>query len=225
MSNEEVLRARSRVVDHWKRLFAIVSGFAITVACGRAYSCLLVGDIDGLTQFVAFIVTLLPVFHGMERSLDLRYLQPRSPIPHAARLIGDTGVLLITALFFLLLALSIPDHGQAWLMERSELLRSWFPRAFVGFLVFDAIVLVVTRTRLKTVAPETGAHDAHARLAALNAVAALVVGIGVIWLDVLTRFGLAVVALVRSGIDYGMSSSFLYPQAALADPPPPSGRR
>lgn len=223
MSNEEVLRARSRVVDHWKRLFAIVSGFAITVACVRAYSCLLVGDVDGLMRFVAFIVTLVPVFHGMERSLDLRYLEPRSPIPHAARLMGDTSVLLITALFFLLLALSIPDHGQAWLMERSESLRSWFPRAFVGFLVFDAIVLVVTRTRLKKVAPETRAHDAHARLAALNAVAALVVGTGV-WLDVLTRFGLAVIALVRSAIDYGMSSGFLYPQATLSDPPTPSGR-
>lgn len=122
------------------------------MGCLRTYSCLLTGDWDGVMQFVTFIVTLLPVFHGMERSLDLRYLDRGSPIPGAMRLVGDTSVLLVTALFFLGLALSIPDHGAPWLKDHLPTMRSLFVWAFFGFLVFDTVVLVVTRSRLAAIA-------------------------------------------------------------------------
>jgi len=215
MADEDVLRARSRVVDHWKRLFAIVCGFAITVACVRAYSCLLVADVHGIMLFVAFISTLLPVFHGMERSLDLRYLEARSPVPTAVRLMGDTGVLMISALFFLVLGLSIRDHSQAWLTPHSDRLRFIFLWALVGFLVFDSLVLFATRNRLQQVAPESGAHESHKRLALLNlASAGAVAAAGL--LDVLGGLLIAVVAVGRSIIDYLMSGGFLYPQTELS---------
>lgn len=215
MSDEAVLRGRNRVVDHWKRLFAIVSGFSITVACVRAYSCLLVGDVHGLMLFVAFIATLLPVFHGMERSLDLRYLEPRSPIPTAPQLMGDTVVLIISALFFLVLGLSIRDHSQPWLADRSEALRLIFNWAFIGFLAFDSLVLFSTRKRLRQIAPESGAHDAHSRLAILNVISAAVLVVAAL-LGILTGFLLAAIAVVRTLIDYTMSNRFLYPQAELS---------
>lgn len=71
------------------------------------------------------------------------------------------------------------------------------------------------------VVPEAGAHDAHTRLAVLNSIAALAIALG-IWLDILMRFGIAMIAIVRSVIDYVISSGFLYPQATVSDPPFPS---
>jgi hypothetical protein len=206
---EDVLRARNRVVDHWKRLFAIVSGFAITVACLRVYSCALSGDLTGMFQFVALVATIPPVFHGMERSLDLRYLQPRSPIPGAARMMGDTAVLMVTGLFFLGLALSIPDYGQTWLAGKKDVLQRWYIWLLVSFFVFDFIVLLATRGRLR----EAGVQSAHTRLAVLNLVAGLAILVAV-RLDSML-WSLALIAIVRSVIDYNMAKDLLYPQASL----------
>ncbi len=213
-NSEDVLRARNRVVDHWKRLFAIVSGFAITVACLRVYSCALSRDLAGILQFVVLIVTIPPVFHGMERSLDLRYLQRRSPIPGAARMVGDTAVLMLTGLFFLGLALSIPDHGQSWLVDRKDILRRWYMLLLVSFFFFDSIVLWATKKRLQETAPEAGAHSAHRNLAILNVLtcAAIIAAVG---FD-LGFWPVALIAVGRTLLDYKISRAFLYPQASLS---------
>jgi hypothetical protein len=230
---EDVFRARNRVVDHWKRLFAIICGFAITVACLRAYTCVLEKDWTGLLQFFALMVTIPPVFHGIERSLDVRYLQSTSPIPGAGRLIIDTAILMLTALFFLGLALNIPDLSVQWWAERAIVLRRRFLLLLVLFFLFDFVVLLVARKLLRE-GGAGGEHlSTHARLAVINLLAGLAVGVGMFSGAAVARyFGVdgwlasrgfeapvvaaALIAVGRTILDYPVSRRFLYPQENLA---------
>jgi hypothetical protein len=221
---EDVLRSRNRVVDHWKWLFAIICGFAITVACLRAYTCFLVPDLPGILQFMALIVTIPPIFHGMERSLDLRYLQPTSAIPGAVRMIVDTSILTITALLFLGLALSIPDFSQRFLVERQDTLRHWYLWLFVSFFWFDVLVLWGTSYRFDL----PGVKKSHYALAVLNLVTGVAIALVMLfdpfaaWIstgfepgqptDSTVLLPVAIIAGLRSVLDYWIGRKFLYPQ-------------
>jgi hypothetical protein len=104
---------RSRLVDHFKRAYQIIAGLAITLACTRLVP-------DGVPSFgifsdtsfwlfCIFFITVVPIFHGGDRSLDIKYL-PAKPVGfwgHAAY-VWDVYMLLITAILFVKIAQSIP---------------------------------------------------------------------------------------------------------------------
>lgn len=207
---EQVMTERARVVDHWKRLFSILVGFAITVACQRAYACWLSGDASGLVQFVILIVTIPPIFHGMERSLDVRYLQGDTGNPSAVRLILDTTTLVVTGLFLLALALSIPTHEQPDLGHDGRRRDAFFLLLFL-FFILDSALLGLASQRFES---SFGHRRAHRRLASLNIGVAGALGLALVVLcGPVLAWVSAGIAIARSIADYVISREFLYPQA------------
>jgi len=65
---------RGRVVDHAKRLYSIVVGLAVAEACKQLFP----SDSWNSTTFVlfcTFLVTIVPIFQGFDRSLDIKYYE------------------------------------------------------------------------------------------------------------------------------------------------------
>jgi hypothetical protein len=104
---------RSRLIDHFKRAYQIIVGLAITLACTK----LVPGGIPNFGifsetsfwLFCTFFITVVPIFHGGDRSLDIKYLRA-TPVGfwgHAAY-VWDVYMLLITAILFVKIAQSIP---------------------------------------------------------------------------------------------------------------------
>lgn len=214
-TDEEIIRARSRVVDHWKRFFAILVGFALTYAVIRTYSCILQHEWNGVYCFVALVVTLPPVFLGMERSLDLRYLQKNSPIPSVWTIAGDTFLLFVTGLAFMALAASIPDPAQSPWKDNVANLENLFIVILGVFFLIDTPILFVTGLRL---GGDQSVKGVHFRLALINLVAGvLCLAVRFLPFAYPYRFGIVVaIAALRTFFDYWVSGNgFFFPQVSL----------
>jgi len=78
---------RGRVVDHAKRLYSIVVGLAVAEACKRLFPF----DAWNSTTFVlfgTFLFTIIPIFQGFDRSLDIKYYEvPLGETPTARNFI------------------------------------------------------------------------------------------------------------------------------------------
>lgn len=138
-----------RVVDHMKRLFAIVCGLALTLSCINAYTCFNQPTADqvGILQFVILLISIVPVFHGAERSLDLKYLRAEAPGGHPGWIILDFWLLLVSALFFILIAQGVPDYRQGTPPD-VDLLRDRFLHILGIFFLFDVAVLLQGALRI-----------------------------------------------------------------------------
>ncbi|SFK34599.1 hypothetical protein [Methylocapsa palsarum] len=110
VDEQQAKTERSRLVDHFKRVYSIIAGLAITEACKNLwpFSPASIGDYR-LWMFAAFFITIVPIFHGGDRSLDRKYIdhKPESGWQRASY-IWDVYMLLITAIFFVGLAEAIP---------------------------------------------------------------------------------------------------------------------
>ena len=89
-------------IDHAKRLYSIVVALAVAEACKRLFPF----DSWNSTTFVlfcAFLVTIIPIFQGFDRSLDIKYYEePLGETPKARIMyLWDVMMLLITSIFFL----------------------------------------------------------------------------------------------------------------------------
>jgi hypothetical protein len=111
-----VAQERARLIDHFKRAYQIIVGLAITGACTKLFA-------DGVVKFPldvsvwlfgAFFITVVPIFHGGDRSLDVKYLREQ-PTGFWKRFfyIWDVYILLITAILFVKIAQAIPDAPAA----------------------------------------------------------------------------------------------------------------
>ncbi|ACK51217.1 hypothetical protein Msil_2285 [Methylocella silvestris BL2] len=135
-------RDRSRLIDHFKRVYSIVAGLAITEACRQIWPF----SWDSFANyrfwmFATFFVTIVPIFHGGDRSLDHKYLDHETTTTaQRFKFIWDVYMLLITAILFVGIAEAIPkpsapgaappDPAQFYL--------------FMAFLfAFDVFVLIV----------------------------------------------------------------------------------
>jgi hypothetical protein len=104
---------RSRLIDHFKRAYQIIAGLAITLACSKLVP-------DGVPSFgifsdtsfwlfCTFFITVVPIFHGGDRSLDIKYLRaPPKGFGGQAAYVWDVYMMLITAILFVKIAQSIP---------------------------------------------------------------------------------------------------------------------
>jgi hypothetical protein len=104
---------RSRLIDHFKRAYQIIVGLAITLACTKLVpegipSSRIFLD-TSFWLFCTFFITVVPIFHGGDRSLDIKYLR-KSPVGFWGQVayIWDVYMLLITAILFVKIAQSIP---------------------------------------------------------------------------------------------------------------------
>jgi hypothetical protein len=103
----DAAQERSRLIDHFKRAYQIIVGLAITLACTKLFP----NDDPGVPWdtsfwlFCAFFITVVPIFHGGDRSLDVKYLQaPAVGFWSRAAYIWDVYMLLITAILFVKIA-------------------------------------------------------------------------------------------------------------------------
>jgi hypothetical protein len=131
--------ARARLIDHFKRVYSIIAGLAITEACKRLW---LAGGPESTPQlwmFLTFFITVVPIFHGGDRSLDQKYIihPPKSPLDKFAYL-WDVYMLLITALLFFFVAESMPEAVKGSTFRPNEF---YF---WMGWLfAFDVVVLAI----------------------------------------------------------------------------------
>jgi hypothetical protein len=90
---------RSRLIDHFKRAYQIIVGLAITLACTKLFPGGFPTPSDtSFWLFCTFFITVVPIFHGGDRSLDIKYLRAQ-PVGFWGRAayVWDVYMLLITA--------------------------------------------------------------------------------------------------------------------------------
>ncbi|MFC2085660.1 hypothetical protein ACFLRO_00445 [Bacteroidota bacterium] len=62
-----------------------------------------------LPYLIAFVVTLVPFYHGGLRHLDLSYIKEGHPIPKSGSMIADWTLLFLQSCLFLALAIAVKD--------------------------------------------------------------------------------------------------------------------
>ena len=141
---------RSRLIDHFKRVYTIIAGLAITEAVRRLVP-LPENWLGGpaLWLFVIFFLTIVPIFHGGDRSLDLKYMErKRASGLQRFWYLWDVYMLLITAMLFVAIAEAIP-HPQESLPHRIVTVADTlaFFEIMCATLVFDVAILVIDRIK------------------------------------------------------------------------------
>jgi len=142
----QVKQNRVRLVDHFKRVYTIIVGLAITEAVKGQFPPTLetVFGPPGW-MFWTFFITIVPIFHGGDRSLDIKYTR-EAGVGNRAKYLWDVYVLLFTAVLFVWIADSIPSVLKAAhpfppkdLLEQSML----FYRLMGIMFLFDVVVLFI----------------------------------------------------------------------------------
>lgn len=199
-------RAREGSVKNLQELYTVAVGVALAVAIEQ-----LVRLPEGqgafikwevLPTFGAFLVTLVPFYHGALRHLDQRYVEERGEAVRDGALLADFFLLFLEACLLLGTARVLPDaRAAAW--------------GLAILLVFDAlwgggIYLLFTRGRRKWEELEW---------VRLNLVAGPLLMVSLLALrytprsagEAILAFGLPVAMLLRSVIDYRRSWAFYFP--------------
>jgi len=145
------IEAHNRTIDHFKAVYAIIAGLALTEACLRVMPLSSAWDFR-IPMFFTLFITVVPIFHGGDRSLDVKY---RGHIPQngweRAKLLWDDYMLLLTAILFVCVAEAIPKQPEAG-HAAAELNPQAFYYWMAVMLGFDVFVVAVDR--IKTPKPE-----------------------------------------------------------------------
>lgn len=134
----------SRLIDHFKRAYQIIVGIAITNACLQLFQNGVIKFPDPqFWMFCTFFITVVPIFHGGDRSLDVKYLgEEVSGFWQRASYLWDVYMLLITAILFVKIAQAIPASPEVpW--QR-------FYQWMAGMLFFDVAILIVDAFKSRT---------------------------------------------------------------------------
>lgn len=198
MSSESE-RIRVRSVDSLQKIYAVVIALAIAQAVQGllkdpvAGTLLAFGQIlVGLPAFVAFLVTLVPFWHGMNRHLDRCYLEKKSAVVQGALLFDFATFLLEASLLF----------AAGWSLRS-------------GIYSFVALgLLLVTDMVWGFISHEIHfpGHKSHVRRwSGINLVAIVVAILIVAFPFQQKSIVLMVVALTRSIVDYLWCWDFYFP--------------
>ena len=144
-------QARLRLIDHFKRVYTIVVGLAITEAVRRLFPIVPTDlPVPALCMFATFFLTLVPIFHGGDRSLDVKYASTsQDTLDERASYLWDVYMLLTTAILFVFIAEAIPQKVASGSDAGSYPNAGLFYFFMAMMLVFDAFVLVVDRIKSK----------------------------------------------------------------------------
>ncbi|MET3909124.1 hypothetical protein ABID59_003478 [Bradyrhizobium sp. S3.3.6] len=222
MTDEAVAaQERSRLVDHFKRAYQIIVGVSITVACSNLFPGKFISfPLDtSFWLFGAFFVTAVPIFHGGDRSLDIKYLhrRPAGFWGHAAY-VWDIYMLLITAIFFVKIAQSVPiPHDVKPPNPTAQTSPDNFYLWMGSMLVFDVCVLIFDGIKSHSLGLGGAKLSAYVTWTVIN------LGLGLICLGAalcplatgLSEGALAAAvfafALIRTTVDYIQGREFLFP--------------
>jgi hypothetical protein len=105
--SSEAERIKERSVDSLQQIYAVVIALAIAQAIQSLLKDPVPGTLLGPSQilvglpaFVAFLVTLVPFWHGMNRHLDRCYLEKKSSVVQGALLFDFVTFFLEASLLF-----------------------------------------------------------------------------------------------------------------------------
>lgn len=205
---------RSRLIDHFKRAYQIIVGLAITLACGKVFARGTVELSDpALYLFGTFFITVVPIFHGGDRSLDIKYLRAR-PTKFWDRFayIWDVYMLLLTAILFVKVAQAIPGPGLSFVEATGS--SDHFYEWMAGLLFFDSAVLVIDSLKSSFLNNRGWAHWRAYSIWIGSNIALGIVCLGVPLMGWSSEFvGILVFggAIIRTLVDYISSSKFMFP--------------
>lgn len=204
LSLEKVIE---RSVDSLQKIYAVV----IALAISQAIQTLLRGSkdqvlssagdvLDAMPAFVAFVVTLVPFYHGMNRHLDHCYLEKPEADVRQGALLFDFGVFFVEAgLLF----------AAAWLI-RSGL---W------AFACLGSLLLVdMLWGGLSHLIHYWGHKPSIVRWSVINLIAggaALLVAL-MVYPSKRLPLILMIIAIGRTVCDYGFCWKFYFPRIAAA---------
>jgi hypothetical protein len=204
--------ATERSVDSLQRIYAVIVALAVGQAIRLLFSAPADADIfivafwehEAVWPFVSFIFTVVPFYHGMNRHLDRCYIE-RHATNVQGMLLFDFVVFFIEASLLFIFASSLHSGLVAF-------------GSLAILLGVDTIWALVSHfVHYKTFTPSVR------RWAVLNSVAIALGGV-VVFLEVIRPEGvlivLALIAVVRSVLDYHGSWEFYFPPAASAEGEP-----
>lgn len=191
-----------RSVDSIQAIYAVVIALAISSAIqtflknssGTANVGLDRTVLSGLPALVAFLVTLVPFWHGMNRHLDRSYLEKRSGVVQGA-LLFDFATFFIEAIFL---------FAAGWSV-RSGINTFYYLGLLLGVdMLWAFISHQIHRPGKKS----------HARRWSILNVIAIFIGFLVVTFPFAPKpLVLLVIALARSIADYGFCWNFYFPGA------------
>lgn len=192
-------RFRERSVDSLQQIYAVVIALAVAQAIqsllkGPARSAILGYDQIrfGLPPLVAFLVTLVPFWHGMNRHLDRCYLEKKADIRLGALLLDFMTFFVEAALLF----------AAAWSL-RSGI---WSFVCLGALLAVDMLWGFISHQ-----IHFPGLRSHVRRWSAINVVA-IAVGVLVVLFPFASKpTVLMALAVVRSSVDYWLCWDFYFP--------------
>lgn len=201
-------KARENSVRSLQNLYTVVVGLALSMAVGRFVAAVDVARAvfaPSLFNFLSFLLTLVPFYHGALRHLDITYVENAKQQPRKGALAIDFWLLFLEACVVLALAI--------WISEPE-----FFPWGMAALFLLDTIWGGVTY-----IAVTADARTNHeSRWAWINIIAFFLLTILCVLLDLWpignrgetdkASFVLLVLCLVRTIVDYSWCWSTYYPQ-------------
>jgi hypothetical protein len=192
LSKEEVTK---RSVDSLQKLYAVIVALAIGEAIQRFLEPLKTGagsQALAWFAFTAFLVTIVPFFHGMNRHLDHCYLEKGADLKRGA-ILFDFAIFFVEASVLFGVAWSIP-YGSLPFTLLGALLAVDMAWGWVSHFIHYA-----------------GQRPSIARWSAIN-FAALLVALFVLFYPSQSQLlMLMVVAIARTIVDYALCWNFYFP--------------
>jgi len=197
-------KAIERLVDSIARIYAIVIGVALSESIKTLITKNSHGDPDlsaaqvliGLPAFVAFVFTLVPFWHGMNRHLDRTYLEKDRPVKQGALLI-DFGIFFLEAIL---------------LFVAGSALRT----GLVTFYLLGVVLLIDILWGFVAHEIHSPGKKSHVRKwATINAIAGAAAFFVVLYQFDHKPLALMAVAVLRSGVDYWLCWEFYFPSAEI----------
>jgi hypothetical protein len=116
--NDSANPARKRSVEHLQNLYGVLVGLALALAVANVLTSAIGEDAvrwRSMPLFFAFLVTVVPFYHGALRHLDDVYVGSGLPHPRSGAVLVDFFVLFLEGCVFLGLATSLDQPERfAW---------------------------------------------------------------------------------------------------------------
>jgi hypothetical protein len=191
-------RSVERSIDSLQRIYAVVVGLAINEGIKRfflANNNQFELPITNWPQFIAFMVTIIPFLHGMNRHLDRTLVEAKKPGKRwkLTFLLIDFGFFIGESCFFVSLAATVTKHEEFFYL-------------LLWLLLADAIWAFVTL-------PIT--HAFSGRWMLINAITCAGIAYVLFWDNQIRQSWkpllLCGIAILRTILDYRLVWSFYFP--------------
>jgi hypothetical protein len=197
--SSEAERINERSVDSLQKIYAVVIALAIAQAIQSLLKDPVRGTLldrsqilAGLPGFVAFLVTLVPFWHGMNRHLDRCYLEKKSAVVQGALLLDFATFFLEASLLF----------AAGWSLRSG----------IYSFIALGLLLLVdMLWGYISHLIHFPGQKSHVLKWSAINIVAILIAFLIVTYPFQPKIIVLMVIAIVRSIMDYWICWDFYFP--------------